>query len=90
MTPSSRLALLISPAYPVEDLDDLDGTAILSTVNGRRTRGKQIDFVAAMERERLERSAGVGGSGGSAAAVPVEDEESDNGFDADYAGNESE
>ncbi len=70
-----------------EDLDEIDATVIF----GRRTRGKQIDFKAALERERLERGAG-GASGSSADAAPaIMDEESeDDGFDEDYVGKESE
>lgn len=75
-----------------EDLDELDSAAIF-TVSGRRTRGKQIDFAAAIEREKMERggaggaSSAAGGSGSAASAGVAQDEdeeEEDDGFDEDY------
>ncbi|KAI9005637.1 hypothetical protein DFJ74DRAFT_691594 [Hyaloraphidium curvatum] len=65
----------------LEDYDDIPASEILTT--GRRTRGKQIDFVAAMERDRLER-----GAGSSSATAPAEAglelESEDDGFDEDF------
>lgn len=70
-----------------EDLDVLDTSVIFTST--RRTRGKQIDFVAVMERERLERSSGGLGSatGSSVAAAVVEEEEEDE-DDDEFVGEE--